>query len=78
MRARSARTRASSSAALLTVRAVCPALSSAVANRSRTKAVSSATMTVLVVGTIVAPSQVVSDPRLRDVSLVAEFIRFSL
>src|SRR4051812_34623521 len=45
--ARSSRTWASSSAALLTVRALCPAPTSAVAKRSRTKAVSSATITVL-------------------------------
>ena len=45
---RSARTRASSSAALLTVTARWPASSSAVRKRSRTNAVSSATTTVLV------------------------------
>jgi len=44
----------SNSAALFTVSAVCPAPRRAVANRSRTKAVSSATMTVLVVVTVAA------------------------
>ena len=78
IRARSARTRTSSSAALLTVSALCPALSRAVANRSRTNAVSSATMTVLVVATVDAVTQKVSDESIRCVRLVAEFIRFSL
>ena len=45
-RRESARTRASSSAALLTATARCPAFSSALRNRSRTNAVSSATTTV--------------------------------
>src|SRR3954452_15809199 len=45
--ARSSRTCASNSAALLTGSALWPAPTSAVANRSRTNAVSSATMTVL-------------------------------
>ena len=54
MCAMSARTRASSSAALLTAIALCPACSSAARNRSRTNAVSSATMTVLAVTEVLA------------------------
>ena len=65
-------------AALFTVSAVWPALRSAVANRSRTNAVSSATMTVLVVGTVDAVTCMVSDDAIRRARLVAEFIRFSL
>ena len=45
---------ARSSAALLTVSALCPAPTSAVANRSRTNAVSSATMTVLLLTGLIA------------------------
>ena len=44
----------SSSAALFTVTALCPAPTSAVANRSRTNAVSSATMTVLLLTGLIA------------------------
>ena len=48
---KSARTRTSSSAALLTASGVWPAARRAVANRSRTNAVSSATMIVLAMAT---------------------------
>jgi hypothetical protein len=60
------------------VRALWPALSRAVANRSRTNAVSSATMTVFVVGTVVAVTLKVSGTPIPHVRLVAEFIRFSI